>query len=109
MTEGEKAWSILVDRGNFLEYRFFERNPSVTDFEVWEMKNFNIQKDDYELMDPEDGPMVEGHIKWDGCINFVFPASTKCMIHFCDNPAEKFTTIFNEIYKHQPKGEYPDD
>lgn len=43
---------------------------------------------------------MSGSVKWDGCINFDFPASKDCMIHACGKAdvKAKFTESFDLIY-----------
>lgn len=42
---------------------------------------------------------MEGHIKWDGCTNYTFPAQNDCMLHECSRKGAKAVAqIWDRLY-----------
>ncbi len=61
-------------------YRTDRVDPVIVDFQIqeWEMDKCTDHDDPYSGYTP----FIEGHIKWDGCSNWM-QAEKDCMLHFC--------------------------
>jgi hypothetical protein len=102
---------MIVDRR---EFDFFtveaKKNTNHVDFIIYEgigyLEAFEKQ---IELgIDPalgpnyDDGPLVKGYVKWDGCSNWDFPheANTTHPLHFCGKlEAACFGKMIVELYE----------
>lgn len=87
-------------------------NDLVMGFKVYSVMGFNgednkellLRKSDdvvpVESTSLEDAEVfMEGSIKWDGCINYHFPAQNDCMLHACGRGVIKdFDLIFSKLY-----------
>jgi hypothetical protein len=95
---------FLVDPDNLLLFEYYQDYDTVMSFKVYEIaieSNGNVlHLKDLEIVPMEEADVfIEGHIKWDGCVNFTHPSEKNCMSHECGNPAKKYGIIWNTLYK----------
>lgn len=87
----ERIEHIYVIDGHPFFVAYWQDFELDVNFEVKRIDGFEMETEEPmwfeggEAIDKANAPIyVRGHVKWDGCSNYTFPASESCMEHECD-------------------------
>jgi hypothetical protein len=82
---------VAVVEGHSVDFKVYEVQGWVqSESGEWDVPEYEAAdaKDFGDSVDSPEGatPLMQGYVKWDGCSNWSFPSTEKCMYHACGRP-----------------------